>query len=284
MKTYQTCIPCIIRLFTSTLEKTDLPEEGKKEFLTRFEGYWKNADMSVPPARTVGVIYNQVLEETGLTDLFKEQKEKAVQESLRLYPRLKSIVNRAEDKLDTALRISALGNILDSGNPNSYDLEEEIHRLFASPLRGESMDLFQEKLGSSSELLFLADNAGETVFDRVLIETMDIPVRYAVKARPALDDALLEDARQAGLADLADLIETGTSYPGTYLPSCSDSFQSIFQEAPLIIAKGQANYETLSEVERDLFFLLTVKCEVIGEDIGLPVGSLALKYHPNLRG
>lgn len=269
-----------MKMITSTLENTSLPESQRQDFYDRFKTYWDEADMSLPPARTVGMIYQQVLQETGQVDLFRARKTRGVQEALRLYPRLKDIVERSADKLEAALRVSALGNILDAGNPNSYDLEGEISRLFSAPLRGSSFDLFKEKLVRAPSLLFLADNAGETVFDRVLIETLDLPVNYAVKSGPALDDALLEDARQAGLADLTTLLETGTSYPGTYLPSCSPSFQEIFQNAPLIIAKGQANYETLSEVDQDLFFLLIVKCEVIGGDLGLPVGSLALKFHP----
>jgi len=280
MRTYQACIPCIMKLFTTTLEKVSLPEDQKADFLTRFEAYWKKADMSLPPARTVGMIYQQVLQETGQQDLFKTQKTRGVQEALLLYPRLKDIVAQAEDRLEAALRISALGNILDAGNPNSYDLEEEIDRLFAAPLRGASLDLFKDRLNHASSLLFLADNAGETVFDRVLIETLELPVLYAVKSAPALDDALLEDARQAGLERLTTLLETGTSYPGTYLPSCSPEFREIFLDADLILAKGQANYETLSNAKRDLFFLLKVKCEVISGEIGLPLGSLTLKYHP----
>ncbi len=280
MKTYQACIPCIMHMITSTLEKTDLPESQKEDFYTRFKAYWKNADMSLPPARTVGVIYQQVLRETGQEDLFKVQKSSGVQEALRLVPRLKAAVEEADDKLEAALRISALGNILDAGNPNSYDLEEEISRVFSAQLKGGDLELFREKLADASWLLFLADNAPEAVFDKVLIENLDLPVHYAVKSGPALDDALLPDARQAGLEEITTLLETGGSYPGTYLPSCSSAFQETFKQAPLIIAKGQANYETLSEVDRDLFFLLTVKCEVIGKDIGLPVGSLTLKYHP----
>jgi len=224
MKTYQDCIPCIMKLFTSTLEKIDLSQSQKMDFLTRFEAYWKDADMSLPPARTVGVIYHQVLDETNQDDLFKAHKTRGVREALKLYPRLKNIVDQSKDKLDAALRISALGNILDAGNPNSYDLEEEVSLLFSVPLEGESLSLLKEKLLAAPTVLFLADNAGETVFDRVLIETLDLPTIYAVKSGPALDDALLMDAQQAGLEDIATLLETGTSYPGTYLPSCSSFF------------------------------------------------------------
>ncbi len=145
---------------------------------------------------------------------------------------------------------------------------------------GDSLELFRIKLSQSPSLLILADNAGESVFDKVLIETLSVPVIYAVKSGPAFDDALVEDARQAGIDQVANLVESGTPYPGTYLPSCSTEFQDLFKNTPLILAKGQANFETLSDSSRDLFFLLKVKCDVVSQEITYPVGSLTLKYHP----
>ncbi len=144
---------------------------------------------------------------------------------------------------------------------------------------GDSLELFRIKLSESPSLLILADNAGESVFDKVLIETLTVPVTYAVKSGPAFDDALIGDARQAGIDQVANLIESGTPYPGTYLPSCTAEFQELYKNTPLILAKGQANYETLSDSSRDLFFLLKVKCDVVSEEIAYPLGSLTLKYH-----
>lgn len=278
MKTYQACVPCIINLMESTLGKGDLDDSARQAILETFKEDWIMSDMSVPPARTAGLIYQKILQETGQEDLFRNHKETSVQEALKLYPLLKKLVDGASDPLDAALRVSALGNILDAGNPNSYDIDEEIARLFDGKIQGDSQDIFREKLASVDSLLFLADNAGETVFDRVLIEALNIPVLYVVKSAPALDDALLADAKKAGVGQVARLFESGTPYPGTYLPSCSPEFRELFNNAPLILAKGQANYETLSDIDRDVFFLLIVKCEVISNDIGIPKGSLTLKY------
>jgi len=264
----------------STLGKGDIDSASRQAILEMFREDWIKADMSVPPARTAGLIYQKILQETGQEDLFRAHKSAGVQEALKLYPRLKKIADTASDPLDAALRISALGNILDAGNPNSYDIDEEIARLSENKIWGDSQVIFQEKLASADSLLFLADNAGETVFDRVLLETLKIPATYVVKSKPALDDALLADAKQAGIDKVASVIESGTAYPGTYLPSCSPEFRELYNNAPLVLAKGQANYETLSETHRDIFFLLIVKCEVISEDIGIPKGSLTLKYKP----
>lgn len=279
MKTYQACIPCIMTLMESTLDKADLDIKSRQEILNKFQVDWDQADMTLPPSRTTGAIYQKVLRETGQEDLFRTHKETSIQEALELYPRLKKMVDESPDPLDAVIRISALGNILDIANPNSYDLDEEISHLLEYNILGDSLETFREKLACADSLLILADNAGETVFDKVLIETIDVPVIYAVKSGPAFDDALVKDAKQAGIERVSQLIETGTPYPGTYIPSCSAEFQDLFKKAPLILAKGQANFETLSDLSRDIFFLLKVKCEVVRQEIEYPIGSLVLKYH-----
>ncbi len=279
MKTYQACIPCIMNLMESTLNKTNMDNLSRQMLLDKFELDWTKTDMSLPPARTAGLIYQKLLQETDQDDLFKEHKKSSIQEALKLYPSLKKLVEQAQDPLDIAIRISALGNILDAGNPNSYNIDEEIARLFDDRIWGESLEIFRNKLSGTDSLLFLADNAGEAVFDKVLIEAIDVPVIYAVKSAPAFDDALLADSKQAGIDKVAQLIESGTPYPGTYIPSCSPEFQDLFQISPLVLAKGQANFETLNDNNRDIFFLLKVKCDVISKEIEYPVGSLVLKYH-----
>ncbi len=268
-----------MNLMESTLNKADLDDLKKQVILDKFKEDWVKADMSLPPARTAGLIYQKVLQETAQDDLFKAHKKSSIQEALKLYPQLKNLADGASDPLEMAIRISALGNILDVANPNNYNLEDEIIRLMDVQITGDSLEIFRNKLSSADSLLILADNAGEAVFDKVLIETIDVPTVYAVKSKPAFDDALLADARQAGIDQVAQIIETGTPYPGTYLPSCTPEFQNTFTNAPLVLAKGQANFETLSDASRDLFFLLKVKCEVVSEEINFPIGSLTLKYH-----
>jgi len=268
-----------MNLMESTLNKTDMDNLSRQMILDKFELDWTKTDMSLPPALTAGLIYQKLLQETDQDDLFKDHKKSSIQEALKLYPSLKTLVEQARDSLDIAIRISALGNILDAGNPNSYNIDEEIARLFDDRIWGDSLEIFRKKLSDADSLLILADNAGEAVFDKVLIEALNVPVIYAVKSAPAFDDALLIDARQAGIDKVAKLIESGTPYLGTYIPSCTPEFQDLFQNSPLVLAKGQANFETLNDNNRDIFFLLKVKCDVISKEIGYPVGSLVLKYH-----
>ena len=126
----------------------------------------------------------------------------------------------------------------------------------------------------------LADNAGEIVFDRLLIEQLPIDrVTVAVRGYPVINDATLDDAETAGLTDIVDVISNGSDAPGTLLDDCSEAFRSRFEEADLIIAKGQGNYETLAQSPRPIFFLLRVKCPVVARDLDYPVGSMVV--HPS---
>ena len=125
---------------------------------------------------------------------------------------------------------------------------------------------------------FLKDNAGEIVFDRLLIERLPPgKVTVAVRGFPVINDATLADAEGAGIHEVAEVIENGSDAPGTILDDCSESFRDRFDKADLVIAKGQGNYETLSEVDKDIYFLLKAKCPVIARDIGCQEGAMILK-------
>ncbi len=278
MKTFQPCIPCIMNLITSTLNSSGLDRAKHKELLERITKDLTNADFSLPPARHAGAAYHQILRESGSEDLFLNHKQASLEAAAKHYPKLKSLVEHAPDPLDAAIRVSALGNILDIANPDQYELDQEIDTLLNIDVAGNGLGIFKNKLAGADSLLLLADNAAETIFDKVLIETLELPVIYAVKSAPAFDDALIEDAQKAGIDQIAEIIESGTPYPGTFLPTCSPEFQRIFYSAPLILAKGQGNFETLNDTGRDLFFLLKVKCEVVSREIEYPLGSLTFKY------
>lgn len=279
MRTHRDCIPCIFKLIDSTLLQLDLPENEVKDLLKMASIELSRSDPALPPASIAGAIYNKILQKTDQQDLFSSYKKSSIQNALELYPLLKETVAGAEDKVETAIRISALGNILDISNPNQYDLNLEVRNILDTPLLGNNLQAFQSVLQHTQSLLILADNAGETVFDRVLIETIDIPVIYAVKGSAAFDDAVYEDTVRSGVTSCATVISSGTSYPGTYLPSCSDEFLTQFHNAELVLSKGQGNFETLNEVDRTIFFLLKTKCEVVSREIGFPIGSLVLKKY-----
>ncbi|MBW1764492.1 MAG: DUF89 family protein, partial [Deltaproteobacteria bacterium] len=136
---------------------------------------------------------------------------------------------------------------------------------------------FRKGLDKASEILYIGDNAGECVFDRVLIEEVQKPVIYVVRDVPIINDATYEDAVQAGLDKVADILSSGTDGPGTILKRCSSEFKSIYKKSKFIISKGQGNYEALSNERRPIFFLLKTKCHVIADDLGINKGDIVLK-------
>jgi len=124
--------------------------------------------------------------------------------------------------------------------------------------------------------LYIADNAGETVFDRLLIEEIGQPVVYAVREKPIINDATREDAVLSGLDKVSKVMSSGCDSPGNILKFCSAEFLRVYRSADLIISKGQGNYEALSDEKRPVFFLLKAKCPVVARDLGLEEGSIVL--------
>ena len=277
MRTYLDCYPCFVRQALEAARMAGASQEGQRVVLNRVLGALREIDVASTPPEIGDAIHRIVREETGAKDPYQEVKKESTRRALALYPRLKGLVENAVDPLDVAVRLSAAGNIIDLGPAAEYDLWETVQRVVAQPFAIDDGPAFRETLERAKEVLYLGDNAGETVFDRVLIETLSIPVTYVVKGGPVLNDATLDDARAAGLDQVARVVSNGSDAPGTILDRGGDEFRRLYEEAELIIAKGQANYETLSDGGDRIFFLLQTKCPVIAADVGVPVGSIVLK-------
>ena len=222
-------------------------------------------------------IHQQVQQLTNNIDPYREDKGQATQQALALYPELKKKVSESSDPLEMAVRVAIAGNIIDLGVAESYDLDATLQRFLTQPFAINDLVSLRSALARSNTILYLADNAGETVFDRVLIESLELPVSYVVKAGPIINDATHEDAIAAGIDQVAKIIDNGSNAPGTLFDQCSDLFRKRFAQADLIIAKGQANYESLSDSSAPIFFLLQAKCNVIARDLGIAEGGTVLK-------
>jgi len=227
----------------------------------------------VTPPEIGTKVHKMVREMTGAHDPYQQVKQVATEQALAMLPELRTLLDASEHPLETALRLSIAGNIIDFGPNSDYELGEVVERILAADLAVDDTQRLRDKLSEVNKILYLSDNAGETVFDRLLIETLPKPVTYVVRSGPVINDATMADALAAGIDQVAEVISNGTQDPGTILSNCSPSFQTAFRSAELILAKGMGNYETLSGVPGPIFFLLQVKCPVISQDIGAPVGS-----------
>jgi len=277
MKTYLDCYPCFLKQALSAARRAGASEELQHEILLTVMNDLQSLPSGVTPPEMAYKIHKSVRQKTNTLDPYKQAKDQATQEALALYPELQNKVRTASDPLEMAVRIAIAGNIIDLGVTDTYDIEATLSRVLTQSFAINDLPALRKQLENCSSILYLADNAGETVFDRVLIELITKPVTYVVKAGPIINDATRDDAFAAGIDQVAEIIDNGSQAPGTMFEQCSESFLQRFQQAELIIAKGQANYESLSEHSAPLFFLLQAKCDVIARDLGVIETDIILK-------
>ena len=278
MQTYLDCYPCFLRQALSAARWAGADEEQQSEVMGHVLSYLQEIAPQTNPPQIAYHIHQIVRQTISVNDPYRDAKADSTRQALFLYLRLKELVAKSKDPLDSAIRISIAGNIIDFGYKDQLgDLWETVQSVLGRKYAIDHTRELRARLARADHLLYLADNAGETVFDRVLIEELKLPVTYAVKGGPVLNDATMEDALSAGLDRCATLFSNGSQAPGTIPALCSDGFHQAFQDAPLIIAKGQANYETLSEAGERVFCLLQVKCPVIAADVGVPTGSIVVR-------
>ena len=221
-------------------------------------------------------VYAKLYRVAGNPDPFRDIKQKSTEEALALYPRLKERVESADDPLDLAARYAIAGNVIDFALPHQIDLYHEIDTAIDRPLTINHLSRLKQRISESDSVLYIGDNAGETVLDRLLIETMGLPTVYLVRGAPVINDALEEDAQEAGLDKVATVLSSGSSHPGTVLEDCSPEVQMLFTNAPIVVSKGQGNFETLLHATREIFFLLKVKCDLVAEHVNANLGDSIL--------
>jgi uncharacterized protein with ATP-grasp and redox domains len=274
------CLPCNLRqvleasrLATDDMEIQEVIMKEAVELIADYKSYKK-------PPSLGRELHKLVYKHTGILDPYKRIKEENISKSLEIFPKLQRFLSKKDNKLYWALKIAATGNIIDLGVYSEVDIEESIIEELAKEFAVCNINKFEKELKHAKNILIIGDNAGETVFDRILIEELgDLDVTYAVRSGPVINDATIEDARASGLEECTRLISTGCDAPGTLLDECSDEFLEIFHNADMVISKGQGNYETLIEEQRGLFFLLKAKCPVNADSLKVNINDYVFKWN-----
>ncbi len=273
------CLSCLVRHSIETARFVSNDESVHKKIVYGVLDALLKADLSEPPPSFAGVIHRRIREISGNSDPYKNEKDKFNLLASRMVKELEVQINCTANPLHSAVKLAIAGNIIDSGAKTGLsekDVLGVVSGVFSERIYGD-IDAFTESVRKAKNILYLADNAGEIYFDRLLIEKLGHPdVTLAVRGYPVINDATVEDAKAAGLDKLVKIINNGSDIPGTVIEKCSKEFQKIFKEADLVISKGQGNFETLSEEKKNIYFLLRIKCPVIAEHAGLPVGSNAI--------
>lgn len=279
MKVHLDCYPCFLEQTLIAL-RLGTKNTTKREFvLKRIINEIGRVDTSRTPAHSTTFIHREIRNLLA-KDPFKDIKTEYNQIALNLYPLLKKRVEESKDPLWTASRLAIAGNVIDFGIFTSVDIEGTVETALTGNITVDDYNSFREEILDADKILYLLDNAGEIVFDRILIETlisMGKKVTAVVKGLPVINDSTMEDARETGLTSVCEVIDNGSDAVGTILEWTPADFQDMFKKAGLIISKGQGNFETLLHVNKNIFFLFQSKCDVVSKELGLSKGSMLLK-------
>lgn len=260
---------------------TDDPEVQRK-IIYELSRRLPSLDLNLSPAVMTQCAYDVPREITGVADPYKEQKRFQNDMALAMEDELRGLVAESDNPMDTALHISVAGNIIDLGTQDEKDingsvrgaLQEALHQRFAV----DHSAAFMESLSNCSDLLFLLDNAGEIVFDKILIEELleYTSVTAVVKAGPIINDVTMEDAEYVGLTDVCEVIDNGGAFIGSPIDLVPEHFLERMKAADIIIGKGHGNFETVDVFDGDVFLMLRAKCDVVAAQMGVTNGQVGM--------
>ena len=275
------CIPCIVQQSYSLSKMLGIKdkETQNKIIFETMELMLQNKN--IPSAPHFSLIMLDVLKKyLDVNGIFTTIKEKNKIQAEKYISYLSVLIDGTDDKLEMALRISIMGNTIDmAANPN-FDLEKEINFITSDNLNLSSYQRFKEDIKNAKQILLIADNYEEAIFDKFLIKQL-LPktIIFAVRSNQVYNDITLEDAKRLGIDKICRVIESGSKIAGTAIEQCTDEFMKIYNSCDMVIAKGQGNYETLLNEKRDIYFLFKVKCQTIADICENKVGTSVLHYH-----
>lgn len=278
------CIHCYLKQAANCMALAGIDEDTRYRVLLELLDEIKTMDRHNTPAENSTEVLLKVYKLINRDDPYQEIKAKSNALALQLYPRLKEYLEQSENRLLEALKIAAAGNVIDLGINKTFDLEGSIKQCLDTGFAKNDFGVFQQKLAGVDNVVIAGDNSGEIVFDRLLAEELSRAgkkVTCIVKGGPMLNDATMDDALQAGLDQTAKIVTTGSNYLGIVLHRSSAEARSTLEKAGLIIAKGQANFESLEHEKAfagRIFFLLKIKCDSVGKAAGAALGNVVFFF------
>lgn len=283
MQTYLDCYPCLLRHAITAARLTGADAGRQVELLRQVLARLAAVSPPHTPVRLTAEIHALRRSHLGVDDPYSQVKIDANRSALALLPELRRRLAASPDRLNAAARIAIAGNIIDHGSlGEAYDVAAALERCLVEPLGIDDFAPFRAGLAGARRIVYVGDNAGEIVFDRLLIETIQqertgIEIAFIVRGSPILNDVTRADAEAVGLGHRVRIEASGAGAPGCELDRAPAEVRVLFDAADLIISKGQGNYEALSSAPYPVYFFLQVKCPVIARDIGACKGDSVLQ-------
>lgn len=273
------CFFCFARALEQLLENENLSVADKNSFTSEMADlYAKCWDNFSAPAFS-RALHNMIRRYTNNPDPYREAKRQSNDLVLSLYPQFKKQILQSDNPFDTALRLAIAGNIIDYAVSSNFNLQSTIDKVLHSGFAIDHSSDLKQTLSEAKTVLYLGDNSGEIVFDKLFIENIMHPdLYYAVRGAPVINDVTMEDAKYVEIDMVADVISNGYDAPSTIIENCSAEFREVFNRADVIISKGQGNLEgLLGKTDKEVYFLLMVKCDVIANALHVNKGDFVVK-------
>ncbi|WP_405289750.1 damage-control phosphatase ARMT1 family protein [Methanobrevibacter sp.] len=283
MKISYECGPCFLRQAREALDLSTDDEMLKMEIIGDIFKYLsENFSEGTNSNSTGSTMHALIKQKTGCRDPYYKEKIESNRLALKYLDDVKKILDD-DDSLENYVKIAIIGNILDFG---AFTLDDDIESVIKSALEKDlvikDIEEFENSLKTQDKVLYLVDNTGEIVFDKLLLAKMkeySLDITIAVKSEPILNDACMEEALDAGLDEFGEIVEIGAGTVGYVDSKISDEFREIFNNHEFIISKGMGNYEGLTEIDlsdKDIYFMLCAKCNTISRDIGVNLHDMLL--------
>ncbi|MBW2621726.1 MAG: DUF89 family protein [Deltaproteobacteria bacterium] len=274
------CILCMFKQGLNTVRLVTDDPEIHQRVLVKIAKMVEGISLDTSPAALSTPVYRIVSEVTGVDDPYEAVKAETNREALALLPELENMIARTENPLEMSLYLAAAGNVIDLGIGHSYDLIKDIQAVREQGFALYDFEDFRRELKAGVRILYLGDNSGEIVFDRLFVERLlqaGAEVVYSVKSGPIINDAMMKDARDTGMTGLVTVIETGVADIGVNMEQSSPGFKEAYQSADVIISKGHGNFETCVSNSENIYFLLKAKCPVVARELGVSEGGMVFK-------
>jgi len=277
------CISCIFNQAHRVTQELNLGDKQAKEVLDLASSFVPKFSMNENPPQNATMMYEAISKLLNKKDLYKEIKAQSTAQAQNLAPFAQKLLSDSDNLFLDATKIAVAGNVIDLAAEIQFDLKEELEKVIHTPFAIDDSIKLLNSLKNAKKVVYLADNAGEHIFDKLYIEALNqlfptIKIYYLTRGQPIINDVTFDEAIEAGIDEIATVVNSGVATPCIIVEDLEPHARELFESADTIISKGMGNYECLNaQRSYPIFFLLKVKCSVVSSSIGEPIGSIVCK-------
>lgn len=288
MKLNLECISCNVNQVLKITNLFKINEDTREKIMRDVLGYLQTTDYQQSNPEVIkgtwDILTNAICDRNPYRDIksFYNLQVNSIRKEIE------EMIENSEDKLHTALKVAIAGNLIDFASSHEFDeriLKECILKMDTESLGRDDSNELIESVSNAKMLLYLGDNCGEIFLDKIFIRYLkevnpEIRIIFGVRGEPIINDVTIEDAEMVKMREVAEVISNGDGSLGTVIDKVSDDFREIFNQADVVIAKGQGNFESLSDIKKEnLYFLFMAKCDVVAKAIGVKKQQIVCAKH-----